>query len=46
MFLARPLRDQCSSAPKGIQQSRARIICYSDAFAITLRRRQQLRTDR
>jgi hypothetical protein len=25
IFLARPLRDKCSSVPKGAQQSRARL---------------------
>jgi len=25
MFLARPLRDQCSSVPKSVQQSRAKV---------------------
>ena len=25
IFLTRPLRDQCSSVPKGVQQSRAKV---------------------
>jgi hypothetical protein len=25
LFLARPLRDKCSSVPKGAQQSRAKV---------------------
>jgi hypothetical protein len=37
MFLARPLRDQCSSVPKSVQQSRAKVAHGLFTFAASPR---------